>query len=212
MKKLFSLSIAAFLIIGANLNAQNIKLGLGGGVLFLQKPDYVTRGITDGGMGLTSGYNLTAEAKFRIPALPASALIFYDYSYLKERYEKNGGYLQYQSSVFAWGAGAEAYILKGPISPYAGVNLFVFKMTFDESTNMMMTDEVRYPFKTIVSYGLGLSAGTEIDVIPRISVDIKLKYNLYNLFKEIEFEDYFDRLGKKDFSGIALSALILYNF
>ncbi|MFC2083981.1 outer membrane beta-barrel protein [Bacteroidota bacterium] len=179
MKNTITFILLAFfmLIFVDSSKAQSIRLGFGGGLTTLQGPKDFTDDIAKGGLGFGSEYHLGGIAKVGLPLLPIRIIGQVYYNSLGSEGEGK----EYSTSILSVGLGAEWSLAPGPIKPYLGADL-----SLNSFGEMEVDGKVADGSKGVTRYGLGVGIGTEITILPKIDLDIKATYNMYNLFGKEE--------------------------
>ncbi len=185
-------------------DAQLLKIGVGGGLLSLQSPNYYTNNIslTNGNVdayGLKNNYQFGVEAKFNLPLFPITPVAFINYGILKGT--GSGDYTGYQTSlsIFSIGAEAEYFALPFPfMRPYVALNI---------SENNFGKLEIEAPSgatldsPTLSRLGGGIGIGAEI-TIPPVDFDLSAKYNVFNLVGK--------NSGEKSVNAFSVSLMLLF--
>jgi opacity protein-like surface antigen len=172
----------------AKYETPNTRFRFSGGFylsLFNAEEDYSTTGIAyltpfnpwDGPIGMES---LSASS-------PASVL---------SDVQPGDMHAEVTSRVISLSAGAEWKITDWFASPYlAGGIMFNFYDTSDKETELVDNETTEYKISS-TSIGGYLGAGAEIKLMPKLTLDLSLKYNLYGLVNNSDQADFMGEANK----------------
>ena len=179
MKKslLLFLFVAISLFVYQTTNAQSINIGIGGGLTSVQSPSYYTDVA-----GFSSEYHIGIKGKLNFPLVPITPIAFVEYHFLRGSISTASGSADTKQNILSIGIGGEYSLIPGPISPYLGVDF-----EFNNLGDFEITDS--NSVAGISRSGLGLGAGVMIEILPVISLDASLKYQMLNLFGKIDNEE-----------------------
>lgn len=157
--------------------AQQIRLGLGGGITAVQSPDAYTNDISNGGLGFTSNYHLTAELRLDFPLIPFTPLAFVNYHVLSGT--GSGSYQGVETSQKILSLGVEGQFSLVPfpfVKPYFSVSV---------ASNNIGEQKITSPLGTVTQgnktrMGGGLGIGALVTILP-IDLDVSAKYSFLNL-------------------------------
>ncbi len=175
MKRIFTLF--AIVLVATTVNAQSLRIGLGGGISKVTGPDDYTNSIVskNGGLGFDSEYLLGGKAKFGLPIIPLNIVgSVYYHSFDGEAKSIN---TETSASLLSIGIGAEWGIIPGPVSPYVGLDFLInsFGDVEIKDANGKHTEEIGS------RYGIGIGAGVDFKLLPKVDIDLCAKYNFNNL-------------------------------
>jgi Outer membrane protein beta-barrel domain len=167
-----------FLLFSFNINAQSIRLGLGGGLTSITSPSYYTDNISNGAYGFKGNYHLSLIAKLNLPLLPITPAFFIDYHYLNSSGQFDSVEVSYSQRIFSIGVEGEWDFLPLPIvKPYLLVNVALNNFGELKAT----TSNEIFGQSSFTRYGAGVGLGTVLSVIPSMDLDLSAKYNFMNL-------------------------------
>lgn len=177
--------------------AQSLSLGVTGGITTVQSPDAYTNDISDGGYGFGSSPHYGLKAKLGLPLLPLTVTGQLVYSNLSG---EEGG-IEMDQGLLIMGAGIEWGILPipGPVNPYVAFDLFY--SNFGELTSKV--GSVENSVEGFSRTGIGIGAGVELTILPKIDLEASAKYNFNNLIGKVDGED--------NINTINISASVLLN-
>lgn len=179
MKRSFVLFLSAVisLFVFQTSDAQSINIGIGGGLTNVQTPSYYTDSL-----GFSSEFHIGIKGKLNFPLVPITPIAFVEYHFLSGSQSTSAGSADTKQNILSIGIGGEYSLLPGPISPYLGVDF-----EFNSFGDREITGSPTAP--GVSRSGLGLGAGVMIELLPVISLDASLKYQMLNLFGKIDNED-----------------------
>ena len=163
--------------------AQSFRLGLTGGVTSIQSPDSYTDDPSDGGMGFGSSAHYGLKAKLGLPLLPLTVTG----QLIRTSFSNEVNNVDIDQSLLIFGAGIEWGILPipGPINPYVALDLFYSNFGDVEYTY----NNVEYNQDGFSRTGLGIGAGVEFTMLPKIDLEASAKYNFNNLIGQEDDEE-----------------------
>ena len=135
--------------------------------------------------GMSSGFNIHAKARVGLLGLNLFGMIDYSKVSGDGESEPGQGKIEYSHSIFSLKAGPE-FNLSIPLSP-VGVYFdgFVSVNTFSGSVKFQGVAEVpsgEYDLESATRFGVGAGGGVLLDILPVVTLDFGVHYNLYNLF------------------------------
>ena len=135
--------------------------------------------------GMSSGFNLHAKARVGLLGLNLFGMIDYSSISGDGESEPGQGKIENSHSIFSLKAGPE-FNLSIPLSP-VGVYFdgFVSVNTFSGSVKFQGVSQVPsgdYDIKSETRFGVGAGGGVLLDILPVVTLDFGIHYNLYNLF------------------------------
>jgi hypothetical protein len=137
--------------------------------------------------GMSSGFNVHAKARVGLLGLNLFGMI--DYSTISGDGEgdptKDRTQIENSHTIFSIKAGPE-FNISVPLSPigfyldgFISVNTFSGKVKFQGLTAVPSGE---YDLKTATRFGVGAGGGVLLDILPVVTLDFGIHYNLYNLF------------------------------
>lgn len=203
MKKQFLTLTAVILAVLVSLpvNAQSLKIGVGGGITQnLNTTNLLASAASGGELKLGTDYHYGLKAKVGLPLLPITIVGSWFYNSLKTDTEVAGFKYEYDASFSTLGIGAEMGFIPGPISPYLGLDILY--TTLGEST-FKATGSPDFTMGGNNRFGLGIGAGIDLGIIPKLNIDVMAKYQMNNLFGK---ED-----GEEKLNTFNATVLIMFN-
>jgi opacity protein-like surface antigen len=94
-------------------------------------------------------------------------------------------YIEVKQSLFTISAGPEFQfkIPQSPVKPYIGADLLMTSFSGAATfLNVPRIDDGTYSMASTTRFGLGVGAGVEFSFNNKYSLDLGLRYNIYNLF------------------------------
>jgi hypothetical protein len=183
--------------------AQDLKIGVGGGVLFMQGQRIIESDVYENGVGFGTSYSLGGEIEYSLPALPFNLVgqVYYaPGSSPGWRNSPDGavdpfGRRRDEAGFFSAGFGARWVPLRGPVSPYLGTALLLShldgsrpRMNFSQSTNdpdgsIQLPDQMREFRRSngTTRVGIGFNVGSEFSLSPLLNIDVGASYGLNGL-------------------------------
>ncbi|MCW8818504.1 MAG: outer membrane beta-barrel protein [Ignavibacteriaceae bacterium] len=135
--------------------------------------------------GMNSGFNLHAKARVGLLGLNLFGIIDYSTISGDGKSEPGQGTIENSHSIFSLKAGPE-FNLSIPLSPvgvyfdgFVSVNTFSGKVKFQGVAQVPSGD---YDIKSETRFGVGAGGGVLLDILPVVTLDFGIHYNLYNLF------------------------------
>lgn len=182
---LFCLSF--FLLFNNTLHAQLIKFGLGVGLTDVTAPSEYTNSISNNGAGFGANFNFGAQARFNLPLVPLTPIVFVNYHMLRGNGTVNNINIKTSENILSIGAEAEYNILPLPfVKPYVSLEIAVNNLG-DLSNGITNQGSA-------TRYGGAIGVGTIITILPVIDLDASLKYNMFNLVGKDSGEENIDAL------------------
>jgi opacity protein-like surface antigen len=186
-------------------NAQNLKVGIGGGVAFIQSPEGFTRDIPQAGLGfgVPSAIGIKAELSFPGSPFMVNGEITYLFMSGSGHFESSvyvpaiQGDVETKNHLFSLALGGEWQVFQGPVRPYLGADFLInsFGDLIRRSANSAGTYEYRSGGG--MRYGFGVGVGTQFSITPTIEIDVSGKYNVYNVFGQERFESTLGAINTK---------------
>ncbi len=183
-------------------DAQSLKLGLKGGVLYLvstessdSREDIYTK--QEGGFGFGPWAPwVGVEVRYSPPRGRVVLIADASYSWLNgdgtiQWVESSGSDYtgqDFQGNLYIVSGGAQWDFLTGPVQPYLGFRLLWTHLK-DVSNNAPIA-----PVGGFDRFGLGLLGGTTIDLSSPLALDICVRYNFTNISSPGGYNPYFNSL------------------
>ena len=168
-----------FLLFNVTSEAQLIRFGISAGLTDVTAPSQYTNSIADNGVGFGANLNLGAQARFNLPLVPLTPIVFLNYHMLRGSGTVNTSDIKTSQNIFSIGAEVEYNILPLPfVKPYVSLEAAINHL--GDLSNGITNQG------SSTRYGGALGIGTVITVLPVVDLDASLKYNMFNL------------VGKKD--------------
>jgi opacity protein-like surface antigen len=187
MKKTLMFFVLIALLLSPNLYSQ-ISLQIGGGLGYVSPTgDYggSTVDFYNGTKyGMSSGFNYHAKARVGLLGFNLFGIIEYSTVSGDGESEPGQGEVENSHSIFSIKAGPE-FNISPPLSP-VGFYLdgFVSVNTFSGTVKFQGVAQVpsgEYDLGTQTRFGVGLGGGVLLDLIPIVTFDLGVHYNLYNV-------------------------------
>ena len=200
------LFIGAFLIfLSSNGFAQLISIGVGGGLTQVTGSELYSNKVSDGGYGFSSEYNFGAIGKVDLPLVPITPRAFVLYHKLNGSGENPLSVgtpdWEFSQSILSIGVGASYNFIPIPagVDPY--VALDVMFNSFGDFTVKSGGVETKTSGKSRT--GIGIGAGAEVTILPKVNVDISASYRMFNLIGK--------ESGEKTLSAINLDLFFMFS-
>lgn len=186
-------------------NAQSLKLGLKGGLLYLVSTESASRGgdvylSHDGGFGF-GPWEPWVGMEFRYK--PPRGLVTFaagaSYSWLKgagtfdwvSSSGNGSGGPEFHGDLYVVSGGAQADLMSGPIRPYLGVQLLWTHLNDIQRVSADSYDFAHWGFD---SFGVGLLGGATIDLSASLALDVSTRYNFTEISRTRGYNPYFNGL------------------
>ena len=187
MKKAFILFALIVFITTPNLYSQ-ITLQIGGGLGYVSPVgDYggSTVDFYNGtNYGMSSGFNYHAKARVGLLGFNLFGIIEYSTVSGNGESEPGQGEVENSHSIFSIKAGPE-FNISPPLSPVGFyVDGFISVNTFSGTVNFQGVSQVpsgEYDLESATRFGVGAGGGVLLDLIPIVTFDFGIHYNLYNV-------------------------------
>jgi len=179
-------ALVAFLV-SPNLYSQ-ISLQIGGGLGYISPTgDYggSTVDFYNGTKyGMSSGFNYHAKARVGLLGFNLFGIIEYSTVSGDGESEPGQGQVENSHSIFSIKAGPE-FNISPPLSPVGFyIDGFVSVNTFSGTVNFQGVSQVstgEYDLESATRFGVGAGGGVLLDLIPIVTFDFGIHYNLYNV-------------------------------
>ena len=188
MKKTLVLFTALLLLGSANICSQ-VTLQVGGGLGYISPAGDYSGSTVDfyngTKYGMSSGFNYHAKARVGLLGFNLFGIIEYSTISGDGESEPGKGEVENSHGIFSIKAGPE-FNISPPLSP-VGFYLdgFVSVNTFSGTVKFQGVAEVpsgEYDLGSETRFGVGVGGGVLLDLIPIVTFDIGVHYNLYNVF------------------------------
>ena len=188
MKKALLLFTALLLLISPQLYSQ-VTLQIGGGLGYIAPAGDYSGSTIDfyngTKYGMSNGFNYHAKARVGLLGLNLFGMIEYSTVSGDGESEPGQGTVENSHGIFSIKAGPE-FNLSIPLSPigfylegFVSVNTFSGKVKFQGVAEVPSGE---YDLESATRFGVGAGGGVLLDVLPVVTLDFGVHYNLYNLF------------------------------
>ena len=188
MKKALLLFTALLLLISPQLYSQ-VTLQIGGGLGYIAPAGDYSGSTIDfyngTKYGMSSGFNYHAKARVGLLGLNLFGMIEYSTVSGDGESEPGQGTVENSHGIFSIKAGPE-FNLSIPLSPigfyldgFVSVNTFSGKVKFQGVAEVPSGE---YDLESATRFGVGAGGGVLLDILPVVTLDFGVHYNLYNLF------------------------------
>lgn len=188
MKKALLLFAALLLLISPQLYSQ-VTLQIGGGLGYIAPAGDYSGSTIDfyngTKYGMSNGFNYHAKARVGLLGLNLFGMIEYSTVSGDGESEPGQGTVENSHGIFSIKAGPE-FNLSIPLSPIGFyLDGFVSVNTFSGTVKFQGVSEVPSGERNLESatrFGVGAGGGVLLDILPVVTLDFGVHYNLYNLF------------------------------
>ena len=188
MKKALLLFTALLLLISPQLYSQ-VTLQIGGGLGYIAPAGDYSGSTIDfyngTKYGMSNGFNYHAKARVGLLGLNLFGMIEYSTVSGDGESEPGQGTVENSHGIFSIKAGPE-FNLSIPLSPIGFyLDGFVSVNTFSGTVKFQGVSEVPSGERNLESatrFGVGAGGGVLLDILPVVTLDFGVHYNLYNLF------------------------------
>jgi len=188
LKKALLLFTALLLLISPKLYSQ-VTLQIGGGLGYIAPAGDYSGSTIDfyngTKYGMSNGFNYHAKARVGLLGLNLFGMIEYSTVSGDGESEPGQGTVENSHGIFSIKAGPE-FNLSIPLSPigfylegFVSVNTFSGKVKFQGVAEVPSGE---YDLESATRFGVGAGGGVLLDVLPVVTLDFGVHYNLYNLF------------------------------
>jgi hypothetical protein len=187
IKASFLITIIAILF-SSNIHSQ-ISLQVGGGLGYISPTgDYggSTIDFYNGTKyGMSSGFNYHAKARLGLLGLNLFGIIEYSTVSGDGESEPGQGQVENSHGIFSIKVGPE-FNISPPLSPIGFyLDGFLSLNTFSGTVSFQGVSQVpsgEYELESASRFGAGAGGGVLLDILPIVTLDLGVHYNLYNLF------------------------------
>jgi hypothetical protein len=187
MKKALFIIALISILFSSNIHSQ-ISLQIGGGLGYISPTgDYggSTIDFYNGtNYGMSSGFNYHAKARVGLLGFNLFGIIEYSTVSGDGESEPGKGEVENSHSIFSIKAGPE-FNISPPLSPVGFyVDGFISVNTFSGTVNFQGVAEVpsgEYELSNQTRFGVGAGGGVLLDLIPIVTFDLGVHFNLYNV-------------------------------
>lgn len=133
--------------------------------------------------GLSTGYNLHAKARVGLLSFILAGEIGYGTTSNSGEALVGQGKVDVSQSIFSLKAGPEFHLGLPfiPITPYVGANVALNNISGEFTIQgVTKVPSGTYSVKSVSRVGVGVSAGTLVDIGPMMTLDINLEYTVLN--------------------------------
>ncbi len=199
--------ISAFLLLTTISFAQGLKIGPLAGYNTFTSPDSYKNDISENGLGFSS--NIQYGLKAKLDLILIKAIAFVAYNPLSASGDFNTGVgitkIETESSLLTIGLGAEFGLLPvpGPVKPYIGADILINSFGKVEING----NETNSSFSR---YGLGIGAGVEFTALPKIDLDLNVKYNFNNLIGKGDIQTVNAIISEEGINSFTVQLTVLF--
>ena len=176
------------IFISSNLYSQ-VTLQVGGGLGYISPAgDYAGSTIdfyNGTNYGMSSGFNYHAKARVGLLGLNLFGIIEYSTVSGDGESEPNQGEVENSHGIFSLKAGPE-FNLSIPLSPIGFYfDGFISINTFSGTVKFQGVSQVpsgEYDLESATRFGVGAGGGVLLDILPVVTLDFGVHFNLYNVF------------------------------
>ncbi len=165
-----------------NLDAQTIKIGVGGGVTFVTSPAAYTNDILQGGSGFSTEYHYGIRGKWDVPFAPIKPIIFLNYYKFTGQQTYQSTEYKASTDIFSAGIKSEIPVFDNEFHPYMSLSLMYNMFGKYKKEKIENNIDSSYSYPTYNRLGLGIGIGAYVDVIPLIDIDASLNYDFLNVY------------------------------
>ena len=188
MKNIFKIAAIVIVVISSNLYSQ-VSLQIGGGLGYISPVgDYggSTVDFYNGTKyGMSNGFNYHAKARVGLLGLNLFGIIEYSTVSGDGESEPGQGQVENSHSVFSLKAGPE-FNFSVPLSPigfyfdgFVSVNTFSGTVKFQGVSQVPSGEN---DLESATRFGVGAGGGVLLDILPVVTLDFGIHFNLYNVF------------------------------
>lgn len=215
------LTFLIILFFAASINAQSLRIGVGGGYASLNGPSALAKDVSNNGAGLKNGYEIGGKLKLDFPLVPFRLTGQAYYIKISNEENFNPGVagiptvkMETSMNIFSAGAGLEYQFIPGPISPYFALDLLYnsfgdVNVKYNPSLAVVSSDNSK-PYSKKDRFGLGIGVGSEFTLLPVIDLDLNIKYNLMNLMGKENMKINGINFNEESVNTITITANILF--
>lgn len=177
--KNFSLMIVFALLLALTTKSygQTTHMELFGGISTVLGPDALTKDISQGGAGFSSGFNIGLQALTEIPLAVTDPYLFIKYQRFTGSQGTLLGNVSTSMNVYTAGIGIRTNLSESPTHPYLTINAAFNKLGELKTETSLGNSTV--PGQSRV--GAGIGGGLNIGIPLLFNIDITATYNLLNL-------------------------------
>jgi opacity protein-like surface antigen len=188
MKRTFVSLTMLILFVSTNSYSQ-VTLQLGGGLGYISPTGDYSGSTVDfyngTKYGMSSGFNYHAKARVGLLGFNLFGIIEYSTVSGEGESEPGQGQVENSHSIFSIKAGPE-FNISPPLSPIGFyIDGFVAVNTFSGTVKFQGVAQVpsgEYDLESATRFGVGVGGGVLLDLIPIVTFDVGVHYNLYNVF------------------------------
>lgn len=188
MKKAALLVTLILIFISSNLYSQ-VTLQVGGGLGYISPAgDYAGSTIdfyNGTNYGMSSGFNYHAKARVGLLGFNLFGIIEYSTVSGDGESEPGKGEIENSHGIFSLKAGPE-FNFSVPLSPIGFyLDGFVSVNTFSGTVKFQGVSQVpsgEYDLESATRFGVGAGGGVLLDILPVVTLDFGVHFNLYNVF------------------------------
>lgn len=181
------LSLLVLLVPSGEAISQHLRLGVEGGLSFVDLPDYYTTDVSSGGLGFDVELHAGASGKLELEGSPFTLSGRVQYTWMTGSgtvvsnlvYASSGNYSTFQDILLV-GAGVEFVVSHIPFSPHISTELLLTEVgQISLSSTSSPSPFLKNPSTRV---GFALGAGLEHPIISSFNTDLHIRYNWNRLF------------------------------
>lgn len=186
-------------------NAQSLKIGLKGGLLYLVSTESASSGrdiylTHDSGFGFGPWAPWVGlEFRYKPPRGFVTFVADASYSWLQgdgnyywvSSSGNSSGEPEFRGDLYVVSGGAQADLLSGPMRPYLGLRLLWTHLNDVQRVSMESNEFATSGFD---SFGVGLLGGVTIELSRSLALDVSTRYNFTEISRVRSYNPYFNGL------------------
>jgi opacity protein-like surface antigen len=191
MKKTL-LILPLFLIISfSQIAAQEVLIGVTGGISSVTGPAAYTNDISAGGAGFSSEAHFGILSKFHFFISPITPVI----SFTLHTLRGNSNGTETSQNVYSIGTSLQFTLLAATVSPYIALDgsyNFFGKFNINNPPVLYSPDKSASSASALASknrFGGGIGAGADLNLIKNIDIDLSIRFSIMNLLGSSASED-----------------------
>ncbi len=169
--------------------SQHLRLGVDGGLSFIDMPNYYTQDVSSGGLGFMVELHAGASGKLELPESPFTLTGRVQYTWMtgsgnvvsNQLYASAGNYSTFQD-IFVVAAGVEWVVSRMEFYPHISTEILLAEVghiTVSSNSSDADTPFLKDPYTRV---GFALGAGLEHQITSSLNTDLHIRYNWNRLF------------------------------